>query len=130
MISKLHICRGKDCRKHRRRLVLAAEHVSDLCETGTVKCQDVCKGPVLVVHHGEHRHVFKKMKGSSIRAELRSWLMGAPMSDDLQRRLVKRKRRKQGEPARLKGKKETQPGELEKMVMDATGNPTPIRGRC
>ena len=92
MNSKLHICRGKDCRKHRRRLVRAAEYVSDLCETGTVKCQDVCKGPVLVVHHGEHRHVFKKMKGSSIRSELREWLMGSPMSDGLQRRLVKRKR--------------------------------------
>ena len=91
--SKLRICRGKDCRKHRKPLRKIASHVDDLCETGTIKCQDICKGPVLVLTHGEYRYWFKKMKGQPIRDGFREWLLGEPMSSQLEHRLVKRRRR-------------------------------------
>ena len=93
MNSELRICRGKDCKKHRKRLTKIANEVSDICSSGTIKCQDICKGPVLVLWHGEHKYWFKKMKGTDVRQLFRDWLAGAPMDSELERRLVKRRRR-------------------------------------
>lgn len=94
MNSELLICRGKDCKKHRKPLRRIADEVSEMCSTGTIKCQDICKGPVLVLDHGEHRYWFKKMKGKDIRHSFRVWLAGEPMSPRLESRLVKRRRRR------------------------------------
>ena len=93
MDSKLRICQGKDCKKHRKRLVKLAEEVSDICPHDRVKCQDICKGPVVVMLHGEHRYWFKQMKGDKVRRHFRAWLPGAPMSSRLEDRLGKRRSR-------------------------------------
>ena len=94
MKNRLRLCRGKDCRKHRKAMRKLAQEIDDLVETDQVKCQDICKGAVIVVHTGEHKYWMKKMGGKQQRQTLRAFLEGGEVPDTLEKHIVKRKRRR------------------------------------
>ena len=92
MKNKLRLCKGKDCRKHQKGLCKLLAEVEDLAMTDTVKCQDICKGAVIVVHTEQHKYWMKKMTGKKNRKKLRSFLMSGTLPEQLQKNVVKRKR--------------------------------------
>ena len=92
MKNKLRLCHGKDCRKYRKGLGKLAAEVEGLALTDTVKCQDICKGAVIVVHTEQHKYWMKKMTGKKNRKNLRSFLMSGTLPEHLQKNVVKQKR--------------------------------------
>ena len=92
MKTRLRLCKGKDCKKYRKGLCKLAAEVEDLAESDMMKCQDICKGAVIVVHTPEHRYWFKKMTGKENRRNLRSFLQSGQMPPKLEKHMVKRKR--------------------------------------
>ena len=52
--SKLRICTGSDCRKHNKRLEKIAAQIEDTCDVRAVKCQEIYRGRLLVLEHGEN----------------------------------------------------------------------------
>mgnify|MGYP004121540017 CR=1 FL=1 len=94
MKNRLRLCRGKDCRKHGKGLRKLADEVDDLTVTDQVKCQDICKGAVVVVHAQDHKYWMKKMGGKQQRQRLRMFLESGEIPDQLEKHIVKRKRRR------------------------------------
>jgi hypothetical protein len=92
MKTQLRLCKGKDCKKYRKGLCKLAAEVEDLASSETVKCQDICKGAVIVVHAHDHRYWFKKMSGKQNRQNLRTFLMSGQLPKKLEKNMVKRKR--------------------------------------
>ena len=92
MKTHLRLCKGKDCRKYRKGLCKLAAEVEDLATSDTVKCQDICKGAVVVVQTPDHHYWFKKMSGKQNRQNLRSFLLSGQLPEKLEKRMVKRKR--------------------------------------
>ena len=91
MKTKLRFCKGKDCRKYRKGVYKLLAEVEDLAMTDTIKCQDICKGAVIVVQTKQHRYWMKKMTGKENRANLRSFLLNGVLPKPLEKRVVKRK---------------------------------------
>lgn len=91
MKTKLRFCKGKDCRKYRKGMCKLLAEVEDLAMTDSMKCQDICKGAVIVVQTKEHKYWMKKMTGKENRANLRSFLLSGELPEPLEKRVVKRK---------------------------------------
>ena len=70
-----------------------AEEVEDLARTDTIKCQDICKGAVIVVHTESHKYWMKKMTGKQQRQKLREFLLSGEVPTQLEKNVVKRKPR-------------------------------------
>lgn len=95
----VHVCVGSDCRKDRpgahRKLRALLQDAG--VPTTPVKCQKVCKGPVVGVRIDGTLHWLEKMTGSELRADLLKLLRKGRWSKGLRRRRV---RKRQG---RLRG---------------------------
>ena len=89
MNSRIRMCTGKDCRKHKKRCASLSSKVSSCSELGTIKCQDICKGVVIVVDHDGDRFWMKKMGGKKARSNLRRFLADGHMTKSLKKRVVK-----------------------------------------
>ena len=70
MTIPLYICRSKDCRKHRSALKKIIEDTQDLCQPVDVKCQGICKGPVVGFAINERFEWFKKLRTGKARKAL------------------------------------------------------------
>ena len=92
MKTQLRLCKGKDCKKYRKGLCKLAAEVEDLASSDSVKCQDICKGAVVVVQTPEHRYWFKKMSGKQNRRNLRSFLLSGQLPKKLEKNVVKHTR--------------------------------------
>ena len=70
---KVYICVGKDCRKSDSSL---HKLLGDLpvCRVEEVRCQKICKGPVIGAQVGGTLHWFKKLRGHVVRSALREAL--------------------------------------------------------
>jgi hypothetical protein len=55
----------------------------------TIKCQDICKGVVIVLHHEGDRMWMKKMGSKKVRTNLRRVLVDGHISKELKKRIVK-----------------------------------------
>jgi len=89
MKTKLQLCNGKDCRKYRKGLCKLAAEVEDLAMTDTIKCQDICKGAVIVVETENDKYWMKKMTGKENRKSLRSFLLSGTLPNHLKKKIVK-----------------------------------------
>jgi hypothetical protein len=87
------MCTGKDCRKHKKRSASLCAKLSSHTELGTIKCQDICKGVVIVIDHEGDRLWMKKMGGKKARTNLRRFLAEGHMTKNLKKRIVKVKQR-------------------------------------
>jgi hypothetical protein len=88
---KIRICDGKACRKLSGRAGKLQESVNGHCRVGTIKCQDICKGPVVVVQRAGERYWFSGMQGKRNRMALVAFLDTGKLSKRLRRRLKKRR---------------------------------------
>jgi len=64
MPKSLFVCRSKDCRKHRRDIVRIVEATASVCDPVDVKCQGICKGPVVGFKINKRFEWFKKLRGA------------------------------------------------------------------
>ena len=87
----VRVCRGRDCRKrdvpHQALLDSLAEYQS----AEQIKCQDICKGPVVLVRRGKHKFWFKRLIGEDLLADFRAFIEEGSMTADLVRVLAKKK---------------------------------------
>ena len=87
----MKICRGSDCRKYAKKLRKFGDRLGGDVEVKTVKCLDICKGPVVLVHRDGRKYYFKKLRGKKLRSSLAKFLSVGEMDDALRSLLAKRK---------------------------------------
>jgi hypothetical protein len=86
---QVEICVGSDCGKQGKRTRKLADLFSGVARVKTVKCQDICKGPVVIIHRSHERFWFKKLRNKKSRRALLEFALGEQLSDYLKMRLVK-----------------------------------------
>lgn len=91
MAIQVQLCIGSDCRKKRKRIRRLRALFSDVVDVTNVKCQDICSGPVVVVHRSHERFWFSKVRSKRSRRDLIGFILGDELGDHLKGRLVKRK---------------------------------------
>ena len=97
------LCQGSDCRKRKKRYEKLRATFADVVELRAVKCQDICKAPVVVICRDGERFWFKKMDDKKARTELMAFVQGGELTSFLTKRLVKRRpRKKKGHRKRAK----------------------------
>jgi hypothetical protein len=89
MNSRIRVCSGKDCHKHKKRCKALIKNLDSCAETGTIQCQDICKGLVVVMDHEGERLWLKQMGGKKARKTLRNFLARGHMSKRLKKRVVR-----------------------------------------
>jgi len=87
----IRVCRGKDCLKKADAVEALKSAVASCGSVETVKCQDICKGPVALVRRGKSKFWFKKLVGESLLNDLVTFLEDGSMSADLVGALVRKK---------------------------------------
>ncbi len=75
MTIPLFVCRSKDCRKYRKELKKIIQITEKHCEPVEVKCQGICKGPVVGFAINERWEWFKRMRGAKAHKALLKGLM-------------------------------------------------------
>jgi (2Fe-2S) ferredoxin len=89
--SRVLICTGKKCKKRPRQTDKLQRQLPRHCDTTTVKCQKMCKGPVVVVKQAGVRYWFSNLKGKKNRRAFAEFLVSGRISPRLERRLQKRR---------------------------------------
>jgi (2Fe-2S) ferredoxin len=89
--SRVLICTGKKCKKRPRQADKLQRHLPERCATATVKCQKMCKGPVVVVKQAGVRYWFSNLKGKKNRRAFAEFLASGRISPRLKRHLQKRR---------------------------------------
>jgi len=89
--TRVRICSGKACRKHKGRVKKLESVIDDHCRVGTIKCQGFCKGPVAVVERTGERFWFTRLRGNDLRNDLDAFVDGGKLSKRLKRRLKKQR---------------------------------------
>lgn len=89
------LCSGKDCRKRAEYRDLR-DALGAVAEVRSVKCLDVCDGPVIVVQHdGGEPVVLRKVRTDRDQSELLAWVrVGERPGRRLSKRIVGGKRRR------------------------------------
>ena len=93
-MARVRLCRGSDCRKRKKSFARLQAVIPQDAVGPDIKCQDVCKGPVVVVEVGRERYLFARMRGKRLRRDLLVLLQGGKPSKALKSALVKKKRLK------------------------------------
>ena len=93
MSSSTHvrICRGRDCAKREAVIERLKESLSHYGPVETVKCQDICKGPVVVVRQGKNRFWFKRVRNEELVQDLCTFIEEGSMTRELVGALAKKK---------------------------------------
>jgi len=65
--------------------------IDTYCSAEQIKCQDICKGPVVVVRKGKNKFWFKRVVGPDLLEDLRRFIEEGSMSAGLVDVLVKKK---------------------------------------
>ena len=89
--NHVRICRGRDCAKRPAMLERLKESLADYGPVGMVKCQDICKGPVVVVRQGKNRFWFKRVRSEDLVQDLCTFIEEGSMTTQLVGALVKKK---------------------------------------
>ncbi|MBJ93665.1 MAG: hypothetical protein CMP23_04235 [Rickettsiales bacterium] len=89
--NHVRICRGRDCAKRSAVIEQLKESLADFGPIGMVKCQDMCKGPVVIVRQGKNRFWFKRVRHASLIEDLRVFIEEGSMTRQLVGSLAKKK---------------------------------------
>ena len=83
----VYVCRGKDCSKEKAALAEVEAGLTEVAEVRRVKCQDICKGPVVGAEVGGRLEWFAKMrKAKVLRRLIEAIRDDRPLSDGLEKR--------------------------------------------
>ena len=91
MATRVRICRGEDCAKRRGATKKLKELLAESASLDTIKCQDICEGPVVVVGRKKERFWFKKVRGNALRQDLLTFLHDGSITAQLACKLAKKK---------------------------------------
>ena len=90
----LFVCTGSDCRKSRKKLDALRSTLENEGQVCVVKCQKICKGPVVGVEIGGRLEWFSKISDLRAREHLLKLLQRGEFTQRLRARLVKKRRGK------------------------------------
>ncbi len=86
----LYLCTGKDCRERTKRYSALIELANDLpLEIVEVRCQEICKGPVVGRRCGEGVEWFGRMKGKKTLRSLTKLVKKGKIDKRLEKRRAK-----------------------------------------
>ena len=93
MSANVHIrvCRGRDCVKRRGSFDALLTSLNGYHKPESIKCQDICKGPVVLVRKKKHKFWFKRLRSEELLTDLRTFIEEGAMSSALVRVLAKKK---------------------------------------
>jgi hypothetical protein len=87
----VRLCRGRDCAARRAEIEALKESLPACASIETVKCQDICAGPVAVIRRGKHKFWFKKLRGAELLTDLATFIEEGSISAALVAVLDKKK---------------------------------------
>ena len=67
---KVYVCRGKDCKKHSDTRKIGALLDSESISWVRVRCQKICKAPVVGISHDGSMEWYAKLRGKEGRQRL------------------------------------------------------------
>lgn len=83
MGNTLYVCSGSDCKKHKSENKKLLRGLGDCLEIEHVRCQKICKGPVMGVQVDGTLHWFRKLDPKSDLAGLQKALSKGKVSKAL-----------------------------------------------
>lgn len=89
VVPRVRICTGKACRKRKGANQKLHKRIDGSCETDSIKCQKICKGPVVVVRRDGERFWFKRMQGKKTQKAFMAFLETGRVNKRLRRHLKK-----------------------------------------
>lgn len=92
--TKVYVCAGKDCRKHKADRKKLRRAVARVGTEVPVRCQKICKGPVLGLRVGGTVQWFGKVRGGRIRRALLTFLETGVLPRELSERVQTKRRGK------------------------------------
>ena len=87
----IRVCRGRDCRKRTVPYQALVDSVAEYHSPEPIKCQDICKGPVVLVRRGKNKFWFKRLIGDDLLSDFRAFVEQGSMTADLVQVLAKKK---------------------------------------
>jgi hypothetical protein len=90
MALKVFVCRGKSCRKLKKKNKVLIKSLSDVATVEEVECQDICSGPVVVLPIKGRLVWFERVDSKKSGNALAELAAGGKMAKTLKKRLVKR----------------------------------------
>ena len=85
---KLFVCTGKHCRKKKDGIEDVARAVDTSVELVRVRCQKICKGPVVGLKQNGSLEWFKDVDSSKTLSALKDAVRGQPLQKPLRNRHV------------------------------------------
>ncbi len=89
VVLDVRICTGKSCRKRKGANKKLHKRLGGACETNGVKCQNICKGPVVLVHRDGERFWFRRIQGKKTHQAFLAFLDTGRLSKRLRSHLKK-----------------------------------------
>ena len=90
-MNAVYVCYGKDCRKRRKDLS-ELRAVLEGFDVRPVRCQDICKGPVVGVERDGDLRWFKRIRGPKALTALVRWIAAGRRKPRLWKLHVKKRR--------------------------------------
>ena len=84
--SQVYICTGSDCRKRSKELRAITQGLEGV-ELCAVKCQKICKGPVVGVEVQGRMEWFSKLKEFKVQEQLRHFIQTGELKKRLRARM-------------------------------------------
>jgi (2Fe-2S) ferredoxin len=93
MKQRILLCRGKSCRKRKKKRKVLLKALSEIAAVEEVECQDICSGPVVVVPVDNRLMWFERVDTKKARRSLQDFIAGEKLSKTLRKRMVKKQDR-------------------------------------
>jgi len=87
----IRVCRGRDCVKRRGSYNALLASLNGHHKVEPIKCQDICKGPVVLIRKKKHKFWFKRLRSDELLSDLKTFIEEGAMSPALVRVLAKKK---------------------------------------
>ncbi len=86
-----YVCQGSDCRERRTDRKKLRDALSDVAVEVPVKCQKICKGPVVGLTLDDEVVWFRSVRGKKQRKAVKALLRGEGLAPELARLRVRKR---------------------------------------
>ena len=91
MDHRFFLCRGKSCRKRKKKRKSLLKALSEIAAVEEVECQDICNGPVVVFRINNKLTWFERVDSKKAKRALLDLAAGGRISKALRKRIVERR---------------------------------------
>ena len=92
--STVYMCHGSDCRKKKKEWTALTESLSEQGTVCAVRCQKICKGPVVGIEVNGRLEWFTKLKKKTLHRQFLALTQSGTVPERLKTRLSKKRQGK------------------------------------